>query len=275
MNNMNRIILKCENVSYEAIDENIFSNQKKVILENISFEVYENEILSIAGESGSGKTTLGKILSGVLKPNAGEIKYFFNQNNYDKNISSVQFLFQNNGELINPFRSVESVLREAIQKAGKNAFVKSVDELLRMFSLPESIKTQKGYTLSGGQQQRVALARILAVNPQLIILDEPFSAQDKESVDNLVSIIKKIRNDSGKSIICISHDIKVLKKISDRLLIMKDGKVVEIGDAQKIFSNPQNEFTKFLIKASELELTAEEVETFLKKYEQNQRNQNS
>lgn len=265
---MNKIILKCENVSYEAIDENIFSNQKKVILENISFEIYENEIHSIAGESGSGKTTLGKILSGILKPTAGEIKYFFNQNNYDKNISAVQFLFQNNGELINPFRSVESVLSEAIQKAGKNAFVKSVGELLRMFSLPESIKTQKGYTLSGGQQQRVALARILAVNPQLIILDEPFSAQDKESVDNLVSIIKNISNNSGKTIICISHDIKVLKNISDRLLIMKDGKIVEIGDAQKIFSNPQNEFTKFLIKASELELTAEEVETFLKKYEQ-------
>mgnify|MGYP005840267825 FL=1 len=269
MNNMTKIILKCENISYEAVDESIFSNQKKVILDNISFDVYENEILSIAGESGSGKTTLGKILSGILKPTAGEIKYFFNQNNYDKIISLVQFLFQNNGELINPLRSVESILNEAIQKAGKKAFVKSVDELLRIFSLPESIKIQKGYTLSGGQQQRVALARILAVNPQLIILDEPFSAQDKESVDNLVSIIKKIRNDSGKTIICISHDIKVLKNISDRLVIMKDGKIVETGVAQKIFSNPQNEFTKFLMKASELQLTAEEVKTFLKKYEQN------
>lgn len=269
MNNMTKIILKCDKISYETIDESIFRSQKKVILENISFDVYENEILSIAGESGSGKTTLGKILSGILKPTSGEIKYFFNQNNYYKNISPVQFLFQNNGELINPFRSVESILSEALQKAGKNAFVKSVDELLRIFSLPESIKTQKGYTLSGGQQQRVALARILAVNPHLIILDEPFSAQDKESVDNLVSLIKKIRNDLGKTIICISHDIKVLKNISDRLLIMKNGKVVEIGNAQIIFSNPQNEFTKFLIKASELELTAEEVETFLKKYEQN------
>lgn len=269
MNNMTKIILKCENISYEAIEENIFSNQKKVILENISFDVYENEILSIAGESGSGKTTLGKILSGILKPTAGNVKYFFNLNNYNKDVFPVQFLFQNDGELINPLRSVESILSEAIKKAGKNAFVKSVDELLKIFSLPVSIKTQKGYTLSGGQQQRVALARILAVNPQLIILDEPFSAQDKESVENLVLIIKKIRNVSGKIIICISHDIKVLKNISDRLVIMKDGKVVEIGDAHKIFSNPQNEFTKFLIKASKLELSAEEVETLLKKYEQN------
>lgn len=266
---MTKIILKCENISYETIDESIFSNQKKVILKNISFDVYENEILSIAGESGSGKTTLGKILSGILKPNSGEIKYFFNQNNYDKDISAVQFLFQNNGELINPFRSVGSILNEAIRKAGKNAFVKSVDEILKIFSLPKSIKTQKGYTLSGGQQQRVAFARILAVNPQLIILDEPFSAQDKESVDNLVSLIKKIRNDSDRTIICISHDIKVLNKLSDRLMIMKDGKVVEIGNTRTIFSNPQNEFTKFLIKASELELTAEEVRVLLKKYEKN------
>jgi ABC-type glutathione transport system ATPase component len=272
---MNNLLLKCKNITYEVSEENIFGKTRKVILENISFEIYRNEILSIAGESGSGKTTLGKIISGISEPTKGNIEFYFQPNHSNKRISPAQILFQNNNELINPYRTVESILSEAINKAGDNAIVNSVDELLKLFSLPDSIKKQKGYTLSGGQQQRVAFARILAVNPQLIILDEPFSAQDSSSVENLISIINKIRNSFNNSIVCISHDIKILKNISDRILIMKDGKIVEAGDAQQIFSNPANEYTHFLIKASELELSADEVKTFLKKYEQDQRNKDS
>lgn len=272
---MTRILVKCDKVSYEIIEKNFFREEKKIILQNISFEVLENEILSIAGESGSGKTTLAKILAGILKPTFGEVNYFLKNNFYSNNISPVQMLFQNNGELINPYRTVASILDEVILKAGQQAIVKSSDELLEIFALPKDIKYQKGYSLSGGQQQRVALARIFAVNPQIIILDEPFSAQDKDSVGNLISIIKNIKENFGKTVICISHDIRTLRKISDRLIIMKDGKIIEQGSIKEIFTNPLNDYTKFLIKASELELTAEEVKTFLKNYEQNQRNQNS
>lgn len=275
INKMTRILVKCDKVSYEIIEKNFFREEKKIILQNISFEVLENEILSIAGESGSGKTTLAKILAGILKPTFGEVNYFLKNNFYSNNISPVQMLFQNNGELINPYRTVASILDEVILKAGQQAIVKSSDELLEIFALPKDIKYQKGYSLSGGQQQRVALARIFAVNPQIIILDEPFSAQDKDSVGNLISIIKNIKENFGKTVICISHDIRSLRKISDRLIIMKDGKIIEQGSTKEIFTNPLNDYTKFLIKASELELTAEEVKTFLKNYEQNQRNQDS
>lgn len=275
INKMTRILVKCDKVSYEIIEKNLFQEEKNIILQNISFEVLENEILSIAGESGSGKTTLAKILAGILKPTFGEVNYFLKNNFYSNNISPVQMLFQNNGELINPYRTVASILDEVILKAGQQAIVKSSDELLEIFALPKDIKYQKGYSLSGGQQQRVALARIFAVNPQIIILDEPFSAQDKDSVGNLISIIKNIKENFGKTVICISHDIRTLRKISDRLIIMKDGKIIEQGSIKEIFTNPLNDYTKFLIKASELELTAEEVKTFLKNYEQNQRNQNS
>lgn len=275
INKMTRILVKCDKVSYEIIEKNFFREEKKIILQNISFEVLENEILSIAGESGSGKTTLAKILAGILKPTFGEVNYFLKNNFYSNNISPVQMLFQNNGELINPYRTVGSILDEVILKAGQQAIVKSSDELLEIFALPKDIKYQKGYSLSGGQQQRVALARIFAVNPQIIILDEPFSAQDKDSVGNLISIIKNIKENFGKTVICISHDIRSLRKISDRLIIMKDGKIIEQGSTKEIFTNPLNDCTKFLIKASELELTAEEVKTFLKNYEQNQRNQDS
>lgn len=275
INKMTRILVKCDKVSYEIIEKNFFREEKKIILQNISFEVLENEILSIAGESGSGKTTLAKILAEIIEPTFGEVNYFLKHNFYSNNISPVQMLFQNNGELINPYRTVGSILDEVILKAGQQAIVKSSDELLEIFALPKDIKYQKGYSLSGGQQQRVALARIFAVNPQIIILDEPFSAQYKDSVGNLISIIKNIKENFGKTVICISHDIRSLRKISDRLIIMKDGKIIEQGSAKEIFTNPLNDYTKFLIKASELELTAEEVKTFLKNYEQNQRNQDS
>lgn len=274
-NKMTRILVKCDKVSYEIIEKNFFREEKKIILQNISFEVLENEILSIAGESGSGKTTLAKILAEIIEPTFGEVNYFLKHNFYSNKISPVQMLFQNNGELINPYRTVASILDEVILKAGQQAIVKSSDELLEIFALPKDIKYQKGYSLSGGQQQRVALARIFAVNPQIIILDEPFSAQDKDSVGNLISIIKNIKENFGKTVICISHDIRSLRKISDRLIIMKDGKIIEQGSTKEIFTNPLNDYTKFLIKASELELTAEEVKTFLKNYEQNQRNQDS
>lgn len=272
---MTQVLIRCENISYEIIDKNFLSEEKKIILKNISFEVFENEILSIAGESGCGKTTLAKILSEIIKPTEGKTEYFFPNDFYTNRILPVQMLFQNNGELINPFRTVESVLTEALLKAGQNAIVKSIDQLLEIFSLPMDIKQQKGFSLSGGQQQRIALARIFAVNPKVLILDEPFSAQDKDSVENLIELIKTLKENFGKTIICISHDVKLLKKISDRILIMKDGQIVEQGDVQTIFTSPVNEYTKFLLRASELELSAEEVKTFLKNYEQNQRNKNS
>lgn len=272
---MKKVLVKCENLFYEVSEKNFLREEKKTLLQNVSFKIFDNEIFSIAGESGSGKTTLAKILAGIIKPTKGEIRYFPDINFYSNKISPVQILFQNNGELINPYRTVESLLDEALKKAERNSLFKSVNQLLDIFSLDCSIKNQKGFSLSGGQQQRVAFARILAVNPQIIILDEPFSAQDKASVENLIRLVKEINKNFSKTIVCISHDVKTIKNISDRIMIMKNGSVIETGDVKEIFTNPKNDYTKFLIKASELELSAEEVKKFLKEYEQNQRNQNS
>ncbi len=272
---MTRVIIKCENLHYEVFEKILLKQKKKTILQNISFEIIENEILSIAGESGSGKTTLAKILAGVLKPTEGEIKYFFENDFHSQKISPIQILFQNNGELINPYRKVESLLIEAIEKTGNKSLFNSVNQLLDVFSLDYSIKNQKGYSLSGGQQQRIALARILAVNPQIIILDEPFSAQDKESVENLMETVKDINNRLGKTIVCVSHNFRLIKNISDRIIVLKNGNLIDSGNVEQIFSNPKNDYTRFLIKASDLDLSAEEVKTFLKEYEQNQRNKNS
>lgn len=272
---MTKVLIQVESIYHEVYVKTFLKDEKKIILDNISFNVFDKEILSIAGESGGGKTTLAKILAGIIQPTKGQIKYFTDNNTVRNKTSSVQILFQNNGELINPFRTVDSLLNEALEKSGSKSLFNSVKELLNVLSLDYSVLKQKGYTLSGGQQQRVALARILAVNPEVIILDEPFSAQDKDSVDNLISLIKHINKNYGKTIVCISHDINTIKNISDRVMVLKNGKIAEIGSTEEVFSNPKNEYTKFLIKASELGLSPEEVKNFLKEYEQNQRNQNS
>lgn len=272
---MKKVLVKCENLFYEVSEKNFLKEEKKTILQNVSFEIFDNEIFSIAGESGSGKTTLAKVLAGIIKPTRGGIRYFPDNNFYSNKISPVQILFQNNGELINPYRTVEALLTEALEKAGIKSLFNSVNQLLDILSLDYSLKNQKGFSLSGGQQQRVAFARILAVNPQIIILDEPFSAQDKASVENLIRLVKDINENFGKTIVCVSHDIKTIKNISDIIMILKNGSVIETGNVEEIFANQKNDYTKFLIRASELKLTAEEVKKILKEYEQNQRNQNS
>ena len=118
---------------------------------------------------------------------------------------------------------------------------------------------RKGYELSGGEQQRAALARLLAVNPKLLILDEPFSAQDIESQLNLVNLFKKINKEFNITILCISHDLNILRKLVNRVLIIKEGEIVESGKTEEILKNPSHSYTKFLLRAESYELKYDEI----------------
>ncbi len=153
------------------------------ILNNISFELFENEILGIAGESGSGKTTLAKLLAGVISSNNGKLTFDFNNDWSGIKTKPVQILFQNSSEIINPIRKVGEIIEEAIrikfgEKVNSNEMILSS---LKLVGLNEDFAARRGFELSGGEQQRVALARIISVEPEILILDEPFSAQDVES----------------------------------------------------------------------------------------------
>src|SRR5690606_38715567 len=136
--------------------------------------------------------------------------------------------------------------------------IKDVNQLvlnsLKVVGLDETFVSRRGYELSGGEQQRVALARIISVEPELLILDEPFSAQDVESQLNFVKLIKSISDEKKLSLIIISHDLNILKTLCSRIMILSEGKIVEIGKTQKIFTNPESDHTKKLISASSLEL---------------------
>jgi ABC-type dipeptide/oligopeptide/nickel transport system ATPase subunit len=247
------ILLKSENISYNAPSNELFSKSKTtVILKNISFELFENEILGIAGASGSGKTTLAKILAGVHSLYDGKLAFNF-KNDWTKiKTKPVQILFQNSSEILNPIRKVGDVIEEAIKiRFGETINVKElILNSLMIVGLDENFLSRRGYELSGGEQQRVALTRIISVEPEILILDEPFSAQDVESQLNFVQLIKRISNQKKISLIIISHDLKILKLLCSRIMILSEGKIVEIGETEKILVQPESETAKKLINAS-------------------------
>jgi microcin C transport system ATP-binding protein len=246
-------LLKAENISY-------FINKGKPILNNISFDLKKGEILGIAGESGSGKTTLGKIIAGLITPSGGKI-IFNKPPGWEKTrVSPIQILFQNNGEILNPFRRIDSIVKEAlILREGENTDINmEAEKIFLSTNLTENLRRRKGYELSGGEQQRGALARLLAVKPELLILDEPFSAQDPDSQYNFLSLFKKINKDMGLTLICISHNLRILKELCNNLLIIYRGSIVERGECKSIFENPSHPYTKFLFKADNYKLSHDE-----------------
>jgi ABC-type dipeptide/oligopeptide/nickel transport system ATPase subunit len=248
-------LLEVKNLSY-------CPNDKKdvKILSDISFKVNKGTILGIAGESGSGKTTLGLILAGVLVASSGKILV---NGTVTKNLidnSDIQILLQNKGELVNPYRRVNAVLKEAFElKGSKSESDNAIADMLKKLKLKEDILNRKGYELSGGEQQRIAFARIMAVKPKILILDEPFSAQDIDSELILIQILKELNSSEGLSIVCISHDLRLLRLFTHELVILKDGLIIESGPTKEVLTSPANDQTKFLLDAENYNLSREQI----------------
>jgi len=253
-------LLKVENISYSVV---VKEERKKQfnILTDVSFEVDQGEILGICGESGGGKSTLAKVIAGLIKPDSGKIT--LSSESGKRKSSPIQILFQNHGEVLNPFRKVQSIIDEAlmINGAEKNNIENERELVLDSVGFPKELYQRRGFQLSGGEQQRAALARLLAVKPYLLILDEPFSAQDVESQLNLVKLFKKLNKEFNLTMICISHNLNILRNLANRVIILKDGVVVEAGITKEVFNNPQKDYTKFLLSAEKLSLTYEELKS--------------
>lgn len=258
---MNKLV-EIKNLNYSARSNSILAKgEEKIILKNISLEIEQNEIIGITGESGSGKTTLIKLIAGILKPSSGEIKFASLQ--WPKSIRTnlVQILFQNNSEILNPFRKIENIVEEAILSRNKDE-INTNSEMEKIFDsvgFTHNLRKRKGFELSGGEQQRAALSRILAANPKLLILDEPFSAQDVESQLNLLNLFKRINEEFNLTMICVAHNLKILRKLADRIFVMYNGEIVESGNTEEIFNSPKNDYTKFLLKCENYNLKYEDL----------------
>jgi len=258
-------LLKVENISY-SVEVKEKKKKRFDILKDVSFEIEQGEILGICGESGGGKSTLAKVIAGIIKPDSGKIILNSETEKEKRKSSPIQILFQNHGEVLNPYRKVQSIIDEALKISGisEDSLAQEREKVLASVGFPKDLCNRRGMELSGGEQQRAALARLLATKPVLLILDEPFSAQDVESQLNLVKLFKRLNREFNLTMICISHDLRILRNLASRVIILKDGEIVESGLTNEVFDNPQKGYTKFLLSAESLELTYEEIKTPLK-----------
>jgi peptide/nickel transport system ATP-binding protein len=253
-------ILSVKNLkTYFPINKGIFGQRtgRKKAVDDVSFEVYPGETLGLVGESGCGKTTLGRTIIRLIEPISGEV-IFDGKNLLElppKELRQIrkhiQIIFQDPYSSLNPRMTIGNAILEPMQVHGLHKNDKNrkekVMELLSKVSLPHNYYNRYPHEFSGGQRQRVCIARALALEPKFIICDESISALDVSIQAQVLNLLNQLRKDFGFTYIFISHDLSVVKFMSDRMIVMKDGKIVEQGDADEIYNNPKSDFTKTLI----------------------------
>lgn len=222
------------------------------IIENINLSVKKGEIISIIGPSGGGKSTLLKCINLLNIPNSGEI--YFNGTNILTSFNKVNQVRAKIGMVFQSFNLFNNmnVLKNCTIGPTKILKYKKSDaenEAMRLLELVgmQDFKNAKVATLSGGQRQRVAIARCLAMKPDIILFDEPTSALDPEMVGEVLDVIKKLTND-GITLIIVTHEMAFAKEISDRIIFMSNGRIVEDGTPSEIFDNPKSERTKAFLQ---------------------------
>ncbi|MBN1302473.1 MAG: ATP-binding cassette domain-containing protein [Melioribacteraceae bacterium] len=238
-----------------------FSSKEHFALKDISFYASKGEILGIVGLSGSGKTSIVKLLAGLYKADSGRITV--NKTDLKDYLSTkkLQILFQNSDDLINPLRTVSKMLYEAYALSGRDPadYTTYQKKIIADLNLEENILDKKGFQLSGGEKQRIGLARILAVDPDILILDELYSAQDFDSKDSITKLLKNLSKVNDKTIIVVAHNLSVLREITDRIIVLKEGRIVEQGLTSVILNNPGHEYTRLLLKSENYDLTTEDI----------------
>lgn len=257
-----RKILRVENLNKSySVKKNIFGKTTKHFqaVSDVSFSVTQGETLGLVGESGCGKTTLGRSILKLIEPDSGKI--FFEEDNIlnlkpneiRKKRSQFNIVFQDPYSSLNPRLNIGSAIIEPMNVhnilSGKTERKKHALYLLNRVGLKEEHFYRYPHEFSGGQRQRIVIARTLAVNPEFVICDEAVSALDVSVQAKVLNLLNELKHEFSFTYIFISHDLSVVRYMSDRIMVMKDGKIIEIADAEDIYNNPKNEYTRQLIEA--------------------------
>ncbi len=242
-----------EIIKFENVNVTFKQKRKKFdAVKNVSLSVKEGEIVGIIGSSGAGKSTLLRTVNALQKVDSGKV-YVDGKDIAGLRYKEVKALRNDIGMIFQHFnlvrsrdvyKNIEFVLRE--NGKSKKQAEERINELLKYVGLEEK-KHEYPAHLSGGQKQRVAIARALANNARILLCDEPTSALDAETTDNVLSLIKQINKELKVTVLLITHELEVAKKICDRVVVMDDGKIIEEGDVYETFTKPATEFTESLI----------------------------
>lgn len=227
-------------------------------VDGLKFTVKQGETLGLVGESGCGKSTTGRLLLRLLEPTAGKVK-FDGQNIYDLNKKEMrslrremQIIFQDPYASLNPRLTVGDIIGEAMEIHGLatgQEKKRKVKELLEKVGLTAQQMQRYPHEFSGGQRQRIGVARALAVDPKIIICDEPVSALDVSIQAQVINLMKDLQEELGLTYVFIAHDLSVVKHISDRVAVMYLGKIMELTDKEELYNNPQHPYTQALLSA--------------------------
>lgn len=237
----------------------LFGRKSEIVkaVDNVSFEIKKGETLGLVGESGCGKSTLSKIITGLLKADGGTLIYNgvdisgYSMNDWRKLRGKIQFIFQDPFSALNPRHSVKKVLEEVLvkhqAKLNKEERASLCEKLITDVGLSNESLYKYPHQFSGGQRQRVVIARALAANPEFIIADESVSALDVSVQAQVLNLLNDLKAEYNLTFLFISHDLSVVNYMSDRVMVMRKGEIVEQGKADEIYNRPKHSYTKKLL----------------------------
>ena len=256
-----KVLLEVQKVKKEFVtSKSLTGKPLKIVhaVDSVDLTIYEGETIGVVGESGCGKSTLGRCILQLIRPTAGNVLYRgeditkLNKEQMRQMRRKMQLIFQDPYASLNPRMTVLELIMAPLEAFGIGTMeerVQRVKEIMELVGMPENMMNRYPHEFSGGQRQRIVLARALVLNPEFVVCDEPVSALDVSVRAQVLNLIQELKKKKHLTYMFISHDLSVVKYISDRIAVMYLGRIVEIAEKNELYNNPQHPYTKALLSA--------------------------